>query len=119
FEAARPAFDRAMHFVRREQQKATKNNRLSLGKALDRDAVAWMVLAGSYVHFKSDLAPVPRARMVAEAAQRSLQRDGRLARAHYYRCWGLWQEQVIPHDQGGPASPNRGRLVDALRELQK
>src|SRR5262245_37141955 len=45
--AAGPAFQRAFDFLKKVQK--VKGDRLTLPKQLDRDAVAWMLLAGMYL----------------------------------------------------------------------
>src|ERR1700677_4168753 len=65
FDAAWPAFNKAFDFARKNESKFPKN--------MQNDAVAWMVLAGSYVHdAKSSLGPVARGREAATAASKSI-----------------------------------------------
>jgi Zn-dependent protease with chaperone function len=119
FEAAFPAFGRAFEFVKR-QHRVEGGRRPTLPRALERDAVAWMVLAGSYLHdSRPAQGPVAGARLAEEAARESVRRDAGLARAHFYLCWACKRQQLAPPEQGGPPHPDRGRLRDALKELQE
>jgi Zn-dependent protease with chaperone function len=118
FDAAWPAWTQAFDFIK--AQAKVSGNRLQLPRNLERDAVAWMTLAGAYLHDEQPgQGPVPAARAAAEAARRSLSLDRRLARAHFYLCRAYQKEQLTPHAEGGPAKPDRGRLGDALRHLRE
>jgi Zn-dependent protease with chaperone function len=119
FHAAFPAFTRAFDFVK-QQLKDPTGNRLDFPPALRNDAVAWMLLAGAYLHdAKPRLGPVAMARLAHEAARQSIRRDRHLARAHFYLCWAYEREQLTSPEKGGPARPDVNRLRDALRELQE
>src|SRR5262249_58222202 len=93
FQAASPAFSAAFNYIK-GQHKLTGGDRLTLPKGLARDAVAWMALAGAYLHdSKPKLGPVAVARHAQQAAERAVRLDKGLARAHYYAYWAR------PHPQ--------------------
>ncbi|HKB40554.1 MAG TPA: M48 family metalloprotease, partial [Gemmataceae bacterium] len=119
FSAAFPAFVKAFGYIKTRHQMPG-GKRLTLPKELEKDPVAWMVLAGAYLHdpaWKDRLAQV--ARLAGPAAQQSVKLDRTLARSHYYLFWAWQQEQLAPQDRGGPAQPNKHRLQQALNELRE
>jgi Zn-dependent protease with chaperone function len=118
FQAAWPAWKQAFDFIK--GQAKAHGTRPNLPRNLERDPVAWMVLAGAYLHdAKPAQGPIPAARAAQEAARRSIGLDRGIARAHFYLCWAYEKEQLTPREQGGPSRPNGGRLRDALRELHE
>jgi Zn-dependent protease with chaperone function len=118
FEAASPAFQRGFTFIK-SQHKAQGDN-VSLPRPLDKDAMAWMLLAGAYVHeSKPELGKSAMARRAQAAARRSLQLDPDLARAHFLLCRAIRREQLTPPTEGGPDRPDRNRLSQALEALKK
>jgi Zn-dependent protease with chaperone function len=120
YEQAQPAFARAFEFIR-TQQKTQQGNRVSLPKAMEKDPVAWMVSAGSYLNDTGGgQSPVVLARLAAFAAGESVRKpDGHIARAYFWLATAIQREQFTPPDKGGPAQPNRGRLRDALKALNE
>lgn len=121
FEAAAPAFQAAFAFMK-AQAAGPKNRRPGnvLPRQMDRDAVAWMVLAGSFLHDgKPSAGPVQVAKWAGDAAKKSIANDKALARSHYYVSWAIQQEQLTPADKGGPSRPDVRRLQDAVKELQE
>jgi Zn-dependent protease with chaperone function len=119
YEAALPAFRRAVEFVK-GQQKDPTGARPGLPKNLEKDPVAWMLLAAAYLDDPSPKrGPVAVARSAAEAARKSMAIDKDLARSHFLLCRAWMQEQLTPPDKGGPARPDSRRLADAFKELQE
>jgi Zn-dependent protease with chaperone function len=116
-QAADPAFQRAFAFIKKTQ--SVKGDRPVLPRELDRDAVAWMLVAGVYLgDSKSPFGRVGAARFAEKAARRSRDLDGSIARAHYLLYWALYQQELTPFKDGGPKEPHRGRLEEALRHLR-
>jgi Zn-dependent protease with chaperone function len=119
FDAAFPAYARAFEFVKVWQGKSANDRRKAPWKAVEDDAVAWMLLAGSYLHdSKPGLGPVAVAKAAEKPAQESIRRNKNLARGHYYLSWAYSQQQLTPPEKGGPARPDVGRLRSALSELK-
>jgi Zn-dependent protease with chaperone function len=119
YEAAVAAFREAFAFIKAACTGPGGRPR-GMPRELERDAVAWMVLAGAYLDDPHPArGPVATARAADDAARQSIARDRRLARAHFWLSVALQREQLTPLAQGGPARPDRGRLRDALRELNE
>jgi Zn-dependent protease with chaperone function len=119
FDAAFPAFVKAFDFVKVWQAKAANDRKKAPWKMVEDDAVAWMVLAASYLHdSKPSKGPVAVAKDAEKPAQESIRRNKNLARAHYYLSWAISQQQTTPPEKGGPARPDVGRLRSALAELK-
>jgi Zn-dependent protease with chaperone function len=118
FEKARPAFQRAFELVRVWQTKSFAEKKKAPWKALEDDPVAWMVLAGSYLHTPNrGEGPVAAAKSAEKPAQECIRRNNKLARGHFYLAWAYWQQQLTLPKDGGPAKPDVRRLQDALKQL--
>jgi Zn-dependent protease with chaperone function len=116
--AADPAFQRAFDFLKKVQ--AIKGDRPTLPRELERDPVAWALVAGMYLgDGKSPFGRVGAAKFAEKAARRSVQLDASIARAHYLLYWAITQQQLAPSKEGGPKRPDRGRLEEALRHLKE
>jgi Zn-dependent protease with chaperone function len=119
YAAAAPAFEKAFDFLR-AATTGPDGKRRGMPKTLEKDAVAWMVLAGAYLNDPQPAqGPVPTARAAAEAARQSIRRDGSLARAHFWLSLAMQREQLTPLERGGPTRPDRGKLREALKPLQE
>jgi Zn-dependent protease with chaperone function len=118
YEAAAPAFQQAFRFIK-GQQKDPTGARPGLPRNLEKDGVAWMVLAGAYLDDpRAGQSPVSAARAAADAARQSIKFEPNLARAHFLLCRALTAEQLTPLDKGGPTKPDAGKLRTALQELK-
>ena len=110
-EAAKPAFEEAFKLVRSLRFGA----RFGLkGRALSKDAVALMILGGSFLHAPDfEVKPVELSAAAEKALKASLKQDARIARTHYWLGQAIRTQELTPPEPGKPAPARPPRLREA------
>ena len=109
--AAMPAFEEAFKLARSLRFQARFGPR---GRVLSKDAVALMILGGSFLHDPAfEGKPVALAADAEKALKASLKVDTRIARTHYWLAQAVRTQELASKEEGGPAAPRPPRLREA------
>ena len=109
--ATMPAFEEAFQFTRAHRFTFRFHPKY---RNLNGDAVALMVLGGSFLHDPAAAEhPVDQGKAAEASLKASLKLDGKLARTHYWLGQAVRLRELSPKDLGGPDQPRPGRLREA------